>query len=57
MQTVLIELRGELAAIQGNRRTVLLTGTNADLDKADARISSGLFGAAPVPRVAGPKTT
>jgi chromosome segregation ATPase len=38
MQAVLIELRGEQAAIQGNRRTVLLTGTNADLDKVDGRI-------------------
>jgi hypothetical protein len=38
MQAVLIELRGEMAAIQGSRRTVLLTGSNADIDKADARI-------------------
>lgn len=38
MRSALIEMHGELAAIQGNRRTVLLTGTNADLDKTDARI-------------------
>ena len=38
MQAVLVELRGELAALQGARRGLLLTGTTQDVDKHDARI-------------------
>ncbi len=40
MKAVLIELKGEHAALQGARRGLLLTGTNADADKHDARLRS-----------------
>ena len=38
MTEALVELRGELAALQGARRGLLLTGTTQDVDKHDARI-------------------
>jgi hypothetical protein len=38
MNSALIEMKGEMAAIQGTRRTVLLTGSNSDLDKMDGRV-------------------
>lgn len=40
METALIELRGERAAIEGARRGILVSGSNADLDKHDFRIRS-----------------
>jgi hypothetical protein len=40
MESALIELRGELAAIEGARRGILLSGSNGDIDKHDSRIRS-----------------
>jgi hypothetical protein len=39
-ETTLVELRGERAAIEGARRGILMSGSNADIDKHDSRIRS-----------------